>query len=259
MNRADAIRVSIENVFPHTHHGVCAFHLLGNIVHQFEKNDKTKFLFWRRVRAYKRNVFEDLWYRFSSTTLQVTSYLSEIPHEWCNKRHIDGCMTLICTLIMWNNKLMIYNFFTGKRSTVLTKWAEKVVSKNEERTTGWSVSGVSDAIYQVYDFKHGGITDLRKETSTYKMEMYRSTFEEVVYPLPEPCDWDSPTEMMVVKPPIMDTRQAGRQNNKNCIPLRGKEPIVRRCSRYDSIKHNATTCPILETFQACILPWECPF
>nr|KAJ0187363.1 hypothetical protein LSAT_V11C900462780 [Lactuca sativa] len=263
-DRADAIRVSIENVFPHAHHGLCAFHLLGNIVHRFGKNDKTKVLFRRLVKAYKRNVFEELWYIFSSTRPQVAAYLSEIPiakwtrsyslskrydymtsnsvesmnalsvdarkmpiiplleffrrlsEEWCNKRRIEG----------------------GKRSTMLTEWAEKVVSKNEEHTTRWSVSGVSDAIYQVHDFKPGGIVDLRQETCTckywegtglpcghvimvlkhlkktnfghltidaYKMETYRSTYEEPVYPLPEPCDWEIPAEMMAVKPPIMDT------------------------------------------------------
>nr|KAJ0211708.1 hypothetical protein LSAT_V11C400191540 [Lactuca sativa] len=74
-DRADVIRVSIENVFPNAHHGVCAFHLLGNIVHWFGKNDKTKELFWGLVRAYKRNIFEDFRYRFSSTRPQVAAYL----------------------------------------------------------------------------------------------------------------------------------------------------------------------------------------
>nr|KAJ0190380.1 hypothetical protein LSAT_V11C800453860 [Lactuca sativa] len=213
-DRADAIRVSIENVFPHAHHGLCAFHILGNIVPLLE--------FFRRL-----------------------------SQEWCNKRRIEG----------------------GKRSTALTEWAEKVVGKNEERTTGWSVSGVSDALYEVHDFKHGGIVDLRQETCTYKywegtglpcghvimvlkhlkktnfghlaidaykMETYRSTYEEPVYPLPEPCDWEIPADMMVVKPPIMDTCQAGRPRNRNRIPSQ-----VRRCSRCDSTTHNAATCPAL--------------
>nr|KAJ0220557.1 hypothetical protein LSAT_V11C200096980 [Lactuca sativa] len=79
-------------------------------------------------------------------------FFRRLSQEWCNKRRIDGGMTLIWTLIMSNNK---------KRSIVLTEWIEKVVSKNEEYTTGWSVSGVSDAIHQVHDFKHGGIVDLR--------------------------------------------------------------------------------------------------
>nr|KAJ0190287.1 hypothetical protein LSAT_V11C800427380 [Lactuca sativa] len=104
-----------------------------------------------------------------------------------------------------------------KCSTMLTEWAKKVVRKNEERRTGWSVSGVLDAIYQVHDFKHGGIVDLGEETchnglkalekktnfghlaiDAYKMKTYRSTYEEVVYPLPESCDSEIPAEMMVV-------------------------------------------------------------
>nr|KAJ0196592.1 hypothetical protein LSAT_V11C700352910 [Lactuca sativa] len=273
-DRADAIRVSIENVFPNTHHGVCAFYLLGNIVHPFGKMIKTKVLFWRLVRAYKRNVFEDLWYRFSSTRPQcrvhgclyvdarkmpiipLLEFFCCLSQEWCNKRRIDG----------------------GKHSTVLTEWAEKVVSKNEERITGWSVSVVSDAIYHVHDFKHGGIVDMRQETCTckywegtyfpcgyvimvlkhlkktnfgqlaidaYKTETYQSMYEETVYPLPEPCNWEIPDEMMVAKPPIMDTHQAGRPKNKNHIPSQGEEPIVRRCNRCDSTTHNAATCPKL--------------
>nr|KAJ0188653.1 hypothetical protein LSAT_V11C900466170 [Lactuca sativa] len=79
----------------------------------------------------------------------------------------------------------------------------------------------------------------------YKMEMYRSTYEEPVYPLPELYDWEIPAEMMVVKPLTMDTRQAGRPRNRNHISSQGEEPIVRRCSRCDSTTHNAATFPAL--------------
>ncbi|XP_023762273.2 uncharacterized protein LOC111910670 [Lactuca sativa] len=303
-DRADAIRVSIENVFPHAHHGLCAFHILGNILHKFGKNDKTKVLFWRLVKAYKRNVFEELWYRFSSTRPQVAAYLSEIPRakwtrayspskcydymtsnsaESMNALSVDARKMPIIPLLEFFRRLSQEWCYKrriegGKRSTVLTELAEKVVSKNEERTTGWSVSGVSDALYEVHDFKHGSIVDLRQETCTckywegtglpcghvimllkhlkktnfrqlaidaYKMETYRSTYEEPVYPLPEPCDWEIPADMMVVKPPIMDTRQAGRPRNRNRIPSQGEEPIIRRCSICDSTTHNAATCPTL--------------
>nr|KAJ0212437.1 hypothetical protein LSAT_V11C400209820 [Lactuca sativa] len=165
------------------------FHLLGNIVHRFGKMIKTKVFFWRLVRAYKRNVFEDLWYRFSSTRPQVAAYLSEISrakwtrayspskrydcmtsnipileffrrlsHEWCNKRRIDG----------------------GKRSTVLTEWTEKVVRKNEERTTGWSVSGVSDAICQMHDFKHGVIMLTKWKRTKVRMRRRFTPFQNRV-------------------------------------------------------------------------------
>ncbi|CAI9279187.1 unnamed protein product [Lactuca saligna] len=71
------------------------------------------------------------------------------------------------------------------------------------------------------------------------------TYEESVYPLPKSCDWEISAEMMVVKPPIMDTRQAGRPRNRNHIPSQGEEPIVRRYRRCDSTTHNAMTCPTL--------------
>ncbi|KAL7597592.1 hypothetical protein Lser_V15G22038 [Lactuca serriola] len=221
-DRVDAIRVSIENVFPHAHHGLCAFHLLGNIVHRFGKNDKTKVLFWRLVKAYKRNVFEELWYRFSSTRPQVATYLSEIPHvkwtrayslskrydymtsnsaESMNALYVDARKMPIIPLLEFFRRLSQEWCNKHRIEGVLTEWAEKVVRKNEERTIGWSVSGVSDAIYQVHDFKHGGIVDLRQETYAYKMETYRSTYEEPVYPLPKPCDWEIPAEMMVVRTP----------------------------------------------------------
>ncbi|CAI9298273.1 unnamed protein product [Lactuca saligna] len=223
-DRADAIRVGIENVFLYAHHGLCAFYLLGNIVHRFGNNDKTKVLFWRLVKAYKRNVFE------------------ELCAESMNDLSVDARKMPITPLLEFFRRL---SQEWWKRSTVLTEWAEKVVSKNEECTTGWSVSGVSDAIYQVHDFKHGGIVDLMQETYAYKMETYRSTYEEPVYPLPESFDWEIPAEMKVVKPLIMDTRQAGRPRNINCIPSQGEEPIVKRCSRCDSTTHNAATCPTL--------------
>nr|KAJ0215328.1 hypothetical protein LSAT_V11C300126120 [Lactuca sativa] len=74
-NRAPAIAVSIQNVFPNDQHGLCAFHLIGNIVHTFGKNKKKiAILFWKLVRAYKttelRNIRDD-----------VATYLSQIPHE----------------------------------------------------------------------------------------------------------------------------------------------------------------------------------
>ena len=78
-DRADSIRASIANVFPNSHHGVCGFHLIGNIFHHFGKNDKTKKLFWRLVRAYKPVEFEELWERFCVVRPLVADYLEELP------------------------------------------------------------------------------------------------------------------------------------------------------------------------------------
>ncbi|CAI9269929.1 unnamed protein product [Lactuca saligna] len=199
-DRVDAIRVSIENVFPHAHHGLCAFHLLGNIVHRFRKNDKTKVLLWRLVKAYKRNVFEELWYRFSSTRPQVVAYLSEIPR------------------VKWT------------RAYSLSKWYNYMISNSAESMNALSVDAKKMPIIPLLEFfcrlsqewcnKHrieGGtglpcghvimvLKHLKKTNfghlaiDAYKMETYQSTYEEPVYPVLELCDWEIPAEMMVVKP-----------------------------------------------------------
>ncbi|CAI9301272.1 unnamed protein product [Lactuca saligna] len=52
--------------------------------------------------------------------IPLLEFFRRLSQEWCYKHRIEG----------------------GERSTVLTEWAEKVVSKNEERTTGCDLSGI---------------------------------------------------------------------------------------------------------------------
>nr|KAJ0220467.1 hypothetical protein LSAT_V11C200063680 [Lactuca sativa] len=47
---------------------------------------------------------------------------------------------------------------------------------------------------------------------------------------------------MVVNPPLMEIRHAGRPKNTNRIPSQGEEPKIRRCSRCHSTTHNGRTC-----------------
>ena len=75
-DRAPAIAVSIQNVFPNAQHGLCGFHLIGNIVHTFGKNKKTIILFWKLVRAYKTTEFEFYWGRLRNIRDDVAIYLS---------------------------------------------------------------------------------------------------------------------------------------------------------------------------------------
>ena len=166
-------------------------------------------------------------------------------------------------------------FHVEKRKAVLTDWAEKMVKKTEGLSIGWQVAGVNEHVYEVTDFKHGAIVDLRQGTCTcrywqlnglpcghvivvlshlkksnfghfatedYKMGTYRSTYVEAVFPLPEQRDWEVPDDLMVVYPPVMDTRQAGRPKNKNRIPSQGEERQPRHCSRCGSTTHNVARC-----------------
>ena len=126
-----------------------------------------------------------------------------------------------------------------------------MVKKNKEGIQGWSVSSVDNTTYQVHDFKSGGIVNLREKTCScrywqltglpcghvimvlmhlknencghmaidaYKIETYRRTYEQAVYPLSELSDWEVPDYLMIVNPPVMEIHQAGRPKNTNRIP-----------------------------------------
>ena len=157
-----------------------------------------------------------------------------------------------------------------------------MVEKTKDEIRGWSVSGVSDTVYQVHDFKSGGIVNLREQTCSckywdltglpcghvimvltylrrdncghfaiddYKIETYRNTYQESVYPLPVARDWEYPAEVMVVKPPLMDKRQAGRPRNTDRIPSQGEDPIRRKCSRCGNTSHTARNCSAIVPMQ----------
>ena len=99
-DRAPAIVVSIQNVFPNAHHGLCGFHLIGNIVHTFGKNKKTTILFRKLVRAYKTTEFEFYWGRLRNIRDDVATYLSQIPREKWTKAY---CPTMRYDYMTSNN------------------------------------------------------------------------------------------------------------------------------------------------------------
>ena len=80
-DKAASIALAVGDVFPLAHHGVCAFHLLGNMVQKFGKNSKTKGLFWRLVRAFKPSEFEQVWERFSKIRPEEARFLLLTPRE----------------------------------------------------------------------------------------------------------------------------------------------------------------------------------
>ncbi|KAL7594741.1 hypothetical protein Lser_V15G28938 [Lactuca serriola] len=99
-DRAPAIDVSIQNVFPNAQHGLCAFHLIGNIVHTFRKNKKTAILFWKLVKAYKTTEFEFYWGRLRNIRDNVATYLSQLPREKWTRAY---CPTTMCDYMISNS------------------------------------------------------------------------------------------------------------------------------------------------------------
>ncbi|XP_023755812.2 protein FAR-RED ELONGATED HYPOCOTYL 3-like [Lactuca sativa] len=129
-NRAPAIAVSIQNVFPNDQHGLCGFHLIGNIVQTFGKNKKTAILFWKLVRAYKTTEFEFYWGRLRNIRDDVATYLGQIPREKWTRAY---CPTTR------------YDYMTSNSAESMNaRTCKEIVPKNQSKTkkrTGASGSG----------------------------------------------------------------------------------------------------------------------
>ncbi|XP_023729493.1 uncharacterized protein LOC111877202 [Lactuca sativa] len=188
------------------------------------------------IRAYKTIEFEFYWGRLRNIRDDIATYLTQIPCEKWTRAYFPT---------------MRNDFTNEKSTTILTKWAEDMVKKNKEGIQRWSVSGVDNTTYQVHDFKSGGIVNLREKTCScrywqltgfpcghvimvllhlkndhyghmaidaYKIETYRRTYKQAIYPLSDLSDWEVPDDLIVVNPPVMEIHQAGRPKNTNRIP-----------------------------------------
>ncbi|GJZ27455.1 transposase, MuDR, MULE transposase domain protein [Tanacetum coccineum] len=59
----------------------------------------------------------------------------------------------------------------------------------------------------------------------------KDTYQELVYPLKDPKLWETPNDLQVVLPPIMNKRPPGRLKNKDQIRSTNEAPILASCIR----------------------------
>lgn len=76
----------------------------------------------------------------------------------------------------------------------------------------------------------------------YSKRVYQQTYEEEIYPLPDQSEWEQPSGLMIVHPPLMEKRQAGRPREINRILSRGEEKKEIECSRCHEKGHMRTHC-----------------
>nr|KAJ0185945.1 hypothetical protein LSAT_V11C900456020 [Lactuca sativa] len=232
IDRASTIAVSIQNVFPNAQHGLCAFHLIGNIVHTLGKNKKNNnFL----VSAYKTTEFELYWGRLHNIRDDVATYLSQIPHEKWTKAY---CPTTRYDY-MTSNSAESMNVYEIKQGSCLYYHflsSFTHLCRNDKNVQQYLRSGLEIWLKKI----KMGFKDGRYPVLTIQ-HIKCITSKVAVYSLSELSDWEVSDDLMVVNPPVMEIRQAGRPKNTNRIPSQGEEPKIRRCSRCHNTAHNART------------------
>ena len=89
-DRAPSISAALGIVFPNALHGLCGFHIFGNIVKNWGENETTKTLFWGLVKSYKRVDFDELWEKCCRKRPAVAAFLSDIPKEQWSRAYYPG-------------------------------------------------------------------------------------------------------------------------------------------------------------------------
>lgn len=158
----------------------------------------------------------------------------------------------------------------------MTPWAEQKVRSRVNKSLTWRIHGISQDVFQVTAGRKNARVDMRDQTCTcnrwqktglpcghaivaiksyniedctpwvqnwFKTDTYRATYDKQIYPVGSPEEWERPGEVMTVKPPIMQKRQAGRPRNRDRIPSRGEGPIIKTCSRCKQTGHTRINCP----------------
>ena len=172
--------------------------------------------------------------------------------------------------------LFILIFFTiDAVDGELSDWAAAKVQDRMFKSANWIVNGIENGeIYQVYDNLRTHVVRLTEGTCTcqkwqlsglpcghaiavcrvlglsdssqlardwFKKTTLKSTYDPLIFPLGDVSSWETPPNIQVVEPPLMDRRPAGRPKNKDRIRSKGEEPRRISCGRCGVVGHNRAT------------------
>ncbi|KAJ9557069.1 hypothetical protein OSB04_011683 [Centaurea solstitialis] len=163
-----------------------------------------------------------------------------------------------------------------KEQHPLTLWAQAKIEKRIRKSSNWRVYGISETEFEVHEGYKNAKVNLREQTRTcmqwqisgipcghliavvrtlnhtdcyqwassyFMSDAYRRTWGYQVNPLPSPSEYELPPERMKVFPPTKEHRNSGRPRDRDCIPSRDEEPIVKCCSRCKQRGHFRGDCP----------------
>ncbi|GJY09931.1 hypothetical protein Tco_0378116 [Tanacetum coccineum] len=127
----------------------------------------------------------------------------------------------------------------------LSDWAfAKVYDRNRLKSAKWDYSKTLPTLITCNYTKS---VTLKKCISLWAKPWFtkttlKDTYQELVYPLKDPKLWETPNDLQVVLPPIMNKRPAGRPKNKDRIRSTNEAPTLASCTRCGMNGHNRNGC-----------------
>ncbi|GJY67989.1 probable purine permease 11 [Tanacetum coccineum] len=138
----------------------------------------------------------------------------------------------------------------------LTPWAEAKLAQRIAKSATWTVRPAANYLYNVVDYYKNATVDLNTRTcscgqwqlsglpcghliavmrhlrqssanqfafSCFKTSVWRASYNEVIYDVGHPSEWDKPDGLITVLPPVMDKRLPGRPRNRDRFRSKGEQ------------------------------------
>ncbi|KAL4021249.1 hypothetical protein IC575_020043 [Cucumis melo] len=287
---------------------LCVQHLSQNL-HDKYKNDTVATLFYNASRTYRESTFVEAWRHLLAFPNGSGKYLNDVGIARWSRVHCPGrrynMMTtniaqsmnsilkeprdLPIASFLENVRALLQRWFWERReecikvTSTLTKWAELVIQKKQERALTMKVNPIDCYQFHVKDLDKEEVVNLQTKECTCKefqaeqlpcSHAIRKTDRNInVYSLcanyyTNECllvrmrgrlpignhDWKTSEDYvhMTVLPPKV-VKRVGRPKKKR-IPSVGEAPKLHKCGRCKQIGHNRLTCtnPISYTDKSSI-------
>nr|GFA26236.1 hypothetical protein [Tanacetum cinerariifolium] len=151
---------------------------------------------------------------------------------------------------------MMIDWFIKSFATV-AKLAQRIA-----KSATWTVRPAANYLYNVVDYYKNATVDLNSRTcscgqwqlsglpcghliavmrhlrqssanqfpfSCFKTSVWRASYNEVIFDVGHPSEWDQPDGLIIVLPPVMDKRQPGRPRNRDRLRSKGEQITPKSC------------------------------
>ncbi|GJR16915.1 ankyrin repeat-containing protein [Tanacetum coccineum] len=187
----------------------------------------------------------------------------------------------ICMMINWFIKSLQQWYFDHRQTAdehkhELTPWAEAKLAQRIAKSSTWTVRPAANYLYNVVDYYKNATVNLNTRTcscgqwqlsglpcghliavmrhlrqssanqfafSCFKTSVWRASYNEVIYDVGHPSEWDKPDGLITVLPPVMDKRLPGRPRNRDRFRSKGEQITQKSCTRCFKGGHNRRDCP----------------
>nr|GFA47355.1 hypothetical protein [Tanacetum cinerariifolium] len=184
-------------------------------------------------------------------------------------------------MIDWFIKSLQHWYFEHRQTAdehkhELTPWAEAKLAQRIAKSATWTVRPAANYLYNVVDYYKNATVDINSRTcscgqwqlsglpcghliavmrhlrqssanqfafSCFKTSVWRASYNEVIFDVGHPSEWDQPDGLIIVLPPVMDKRQPGRPRNRDRLRSKGEQITPKSCTRCFKGGHNRRDCP----------------